>query len=108
MSDTEVKREKRQVGFAIHPENINRKGREKKGETYTDIIRLMGDEIVGDDKLSRKQQLVTKLWNKALIDNDFAAQKYLFDRVDGQPTVRNVIETDVIESIVEAVDKIDE
>lgn len=103
MSDTDSKTNNEKKGFAAHPENINRKGRPKKGESYTDIIRQMG-ESVDDHGYQLKERLVKKLWDKALIDNDLAAQKYLFDRVDGQPTAKVNLETDVVESIVEAVD----
>lgn len=109
MGDSKTIEEKPKYGFAQHPENINRSGRPKKGETYTDIIRQIGEEVDGETGLTKKQLLMRKMWNRALSDkDDLPTEKYLIDRIDGQPTQKNVIESDIIESIVEAVDKVDE
>jgi len=73
-------------GFASHPENINRNGRPKKGESITDLLRETVD----------KQALVDKLIEIAIDKGDIQALKYAIDRMDGKPietvnqNVRNV------------------
>jgi len=63
-------------GFASHPENINRNGRPKKGESITDLLRETVD----------KQALVDKLIEIAIEKGDIQALKYAIDRMDGKPT----------------------
>ena len=53
----------------------NPKGRPKKGETLTDALRDIAD----------KEELARVLYEMA-IGGDFAAIKYIYDRVDGRPT----------------------
>ena len=78
-------------GFASHPELINRKGRPKKGESVTDLLRETVD----------KQALVDKLVEIAIEKGDIQALKYAIDRMDGKPTetVHNLMQQlpDVIE-----------
>ena len=78
-------------GFASHPELINRKGRPKKGESVTDLLRETVD----------KQALVDKLVEIAIEKGDIQALKYAIDRMDGKPTetVHNLMQSlpDVIE-----------
>jgi hypothetical protein len=62
-------------GFKDHPENINRNGRPKKGETLTDALR----EIVDKDAVAQK------LVEMAMERGDLAALKYIYDRIDGRP-----------------------
>jgi len=79
-------------GFRDHPENINRNGRPKRGETFTDIIEnelnkknvLMQTET-GKELISAKEAVVRKLINLAVMESDFHAIKYLMDRLDGSP-----------------------
>ena len=56
--------------------NINRKGRPKKGHTFTDALRDAVD----------KQELAAVLVEMALQKKDIAALKYIYDRIDGTPT----------------------
>lgn len=79
-------------GFRDHPENINRKGRPKKGETFTDVIELeLNKKNVqiktenGTDLISAKEAVVRKLINLAVVDGSFPAIRYLMDRLDGSP-----------------------
>ena len=53
----------------------NPKGRPKKGETLTDALRDIAD----------KEELARVLYEMA-IGGDFAAIKYIYDRIDGRPT----------------------
>lgn len=77
-------------GFASHPELINKKGRPKKGQAVTDLLRETVD----------KQELVDKLIELAM-KGDIQALKYAVDRMDGKPTetVHNLLQNlpDVLE-----------
>ena len=76
-------------GFDKCPENINRKGRSKKGQTYTDILQKQGEinDITTDtgEKISRKEALCKVMWTLAIQDKDVAMIKYINDRIDGMP-----------------------
>jgi hypothetical protein len=80
-------------GFRDHPENINRRGRPKKGETFTDVIMTELDKqnvLIknGDDPeylITAKEAVARKLVSLAVADGNFYAIKYLMDRVDGSP-----------------------
>jgi len=77
-------------GFATHPENINREGRPKKGEAFTDILRSKADADEIAEKLIEKAQ-----------DGDMAALKYIYDRLDGTPRqfvqVNNPLQAEFLE-----------
>jgi hypothetical protein len=79
-------------GFREHPEYINRNGRPKKGETFTDIIQnelaKQNVTVKGDDGtavITAKEAVVRKLINLAVAEGDLHAIKYLMDRIDGSP-----------------------
>jgi ribosomal protein L17 len=63
----------------------NPRGRPKKGETLTDLLR---DKIEAPkttrEKLTRKEKIIEKLITLAEA-GDLSALKYLFDRIDGRP-----------------------
>lgn len=90
-------------GFRDNPQNINREGRPKKGETLTDALREYAEQKdveYNKNKISRKQALSQKLWQMAL-NGDLQAMKYIYDRIDGTPrqTVLNQLQhmPDVVE-----------
>ena len=73
--------------------NINRNGRPKKGETFTDALNLILQEesvTYRDMKITGKEAAARKLLELA-IAGDVPALKYLIDRIDGSPTVTNKI-----------------
>ena len=82
-------------GFKDHPENINRKGRPKRGETFTDIIltELSKENVEIKDPrsgavieaISAKEAVARKLIALAVQEGNFHAIKYLMDRLDGSP-----------------------
>jgi len=79
-------------GFRDHPENINRNGRPKKGETFTDVIELelskKNVQIMtesGQTLISAKEAVARKLIELAVSDKCFPAIKYIVDRIDGSP-----------------------
>ena len=80
-------------GFDKNPQNGNLKGRPKKGESLTDILKEVGEvkdiETKGG-KIDKRKALALKLWQKAL-KGDYYAIKYIFDRIDGTP--KQTIET---------------
>jgi len=79
-------------GFREHPENINRKGRPKRGETFTDIIltELSKENVTvktetGVEMISARDAVARKLIALAVQEGNFHAIKYLMDRIDGSP-----------------------
>lgn len=72
-------------------ESGNPNGRPRRGKTLTDILkkhaRKRDVEIEGEDKkMSRKEALARALWDMAL-RGYFPAIKYIYDRIDGKPTL---------------------
>lgn len=71
----------------------NPRGRPKKGQTFTDILKGQGelldvsikDPNTGESTpITRKEAISDKLWRLALA-GDVAAIRYIYDRVDGRP-----------------------
>ena len=63
----------------------NPKGRPKKGETMTDLLREKIEiPKTSREKLTRKEKIIEKLILLAE-GGDLSALKYLFDRLDGRP-----------------------
>jgi ribosomal protein L17 len=63
----------------------NPKGRPKKGETLTDLLREKIEiPKTTREKLTRKEKIIEKLITLAEA-GDLSALKYLFDRIDGRP-----------------------
>ncbi len=97
------------MGFIEHPENINRKGRPRKGKGLSDILGSHAkkrdveyiDPKTGERKMmSRNQALAAKLWDLAL-SGDITAIKYIYDRIDGKP--QEFIETRGSIALTEAI-----
>ena len=93
----------KKTGFALNPAGINRSGRPKKGETFTEILTAIGDMNVEGKDRKHKEELAVKLWDMALSGN-MAAVRYLYDRVDGKP-VESVNMNTTTESIVDILTK---
>jgi ribosomal protein L17 len=63
----------------------NPRGRPKKGETMTDLLREKVEiPKTAAAKLTRKEKIIEKLITLAEA-GDLSALKYLFDRLDGRP-----------------------
>ncbi|MDR0474926.1 MAG: DUF5681 domain-containing protein [Treponema sp.] len=63
----------------------NPKGRPKKGETLTDLLReKIETPKTPREKLTRKEKITEKLIALAEA-GDLSAIKYMFDRLDGRP-----------------------
>jgi len=63
----------------------NPRGRPKKGETLTDLLReKIETKKTIREKLTRKEKIIEKLIALAEA-GDLSALKYLFDRCDGRP-----------------------
>ena len=75
--------------MCIRDRNINRKGRPKKGQTYTDILEKQGEikdiETDAGGKITRKEALCETMWKLAIEDEDVGMLKYINDRIDGMP-----------------------
>jgi len=87
-------------GFDVNPQNINRKGRPKKEESMTYIIRKVASEeevLFKGKKISGKEAVARKLIEMALGDN-FLALQYFCNRLDGTPS-QHVVQTDDVEDL---------
>ena len=76
-------------GSNVHPENINRNGRPKKGFTLTDIAKEILEEELPTG-ITRKEALMKKVAQLAYEGNETMI-KLLWNYVDGMPTQRNEI-----------------
>ena len=73
------------VGFAAHPENINKNGRPPKGHSITETIRAMMDE-----KPEIKKALGAKILQMA-VEGDITAIKTIWNYLDGMPLQKQEI-----------------
>jgi len=80
---------KKKQGFAAHPENINRNGRPKKGQTLTDIAKVVLDEELPSG-ITRKEALIKKVAQLAY-DGDSTMIKLLWNYIDGMPRQRQEV-----------------
>lgn len=64
----------------------NLKGRAKKGETFTDIIREMAElndiRTPTGENMKRKRAVVEKIYSKAIQEGDLQSARFLIERVD--------------------------
>jgi hypothetical protein len=86
-------------GFKKNPQNINRKGRPKKGHTLTDILtkELQRLRKIDPDKkgmLSGKKLIARKMIELAMSGNVIAL-KEIYNRIDGMPTQKIEAEQDI-------------
>lgn len=79
------------AGFNVHPENINRNGRPKKGLTLTDIAKEILEEELPDGK-TRKEVLMRKIATLAYEGNETMI-KLMWNYVDGMPKQSTEIST---------------
>lgn len=73
-------------GFAVHPENINRKGRPPKGESITGLMREHLWNKPEKGKVARKEKFINVVWELAAKDHDLNAIKLIWNYMDGKPT----------------------
>jgi hypothetical protein len=69
---------------------INRQGRPKKGTALTDILNYKLDQVHKTGKL--KREAIAERLIEVALQGDIAALKYVFDRMDGRPTQKDVVE----------------
>ena len=69
---------------------INRQGRPKKGAALTDILNFKLDLVHKAGKL--KREAIAERLIEVALEGDVAALKYVFDRMDGRPTQKDVVE----------------
>jgi len=80
------------MGFASHPENINRNGRPKTGQALTDIMREVLEEDLPSGK-KRKEALVRRVLELAYEGNE-AMIRMAWSYLEGMPVQRNVLAGD--------------
>lgn len=81
----------------------NPKGRAKKQQSLTDILKKQGnkkDVEINGKKYSKKEALAIILWQMAL-NRNLAAIRYIYDRIDGIPTQTIEMEHDFNDEIME-------
>jgi len=69
--------------FSKGDPNINRKGRPKKGNSFAEILRQVGEEEV--QGMSKTEAISRKLWAEASKGEAWAIRE-IMDRIDGKPT----------------------
>ena len=74
----------RRTTFADRPQDINRKGRPKKGHALTELLKEALDQPRTETGKTNKQMVIEKMIELAL-KGDPVILKYLFDRIDGKP-----------------------
>lgn len=89
----------------------NPTGRPKRETTLSFILEQLADIKDVDfkgEKIARKQALAEAIWQKAIVDKDFQAIKYIYDRCDGTPVQMSEIsgrDGDPVSILVEYVSK---
>jgi hypothetical protein len=78
--------------FAKGDSRINRLGRPRKGQSMTEILGCVLDRKDETGKM-RREKIAEKLILLAE-SGDIAALRYTFDRIDGRPTVREIVVND--------------
>ncbi len=71
--------------FSTRPENINLKGRPPKEHSLTDLLKETLNQPYNDEGKTKKQQVIDKMFEIAVENEDVQMMKYLIDRVDGKP-----------------------
>ena len=88
MSDTEDTSENQERdahGRLLPGHTANPNGRPKKGTSITELLNKYLDDCNDGDTVTRKERLIQKMYEKADQDCYFPAQKYIIDRIDGEP-----------------------
>ena len=77
------------IGNRFKPgESGNKKGRPKKGEAFTDIIRKIGE--TKKNNKTRKERIIEKAYSMAE-EGDIRAIQFLVERLDGKPIQTNLV-----------------
>ena len=74
-------------GFADNPGNINRAGRPKKGQSMSEVLERVLEEMAGSTQMEKKEAICRQLLKMAF-DGDIRAIKEVFNRVDGLPVAK--------------------
>lgn len=71
-------------GFADNPQNINRNGRPKKGQSLSDLMNKYLDTPSDDPDITKKEKFIMKV-AKMAYDGDATALKLIWNYLDGMP-----------------------
>ena len=71
-------------GFGDRPQDINRKGAPRKGNSWRAALEDAVEKIKNGDQRTKKQIIVERLIGLAM-EGDLAAMKLLIERCDGLP-----------------------
>jgi len=92
--------------FEKNDPRINRQGRPKKGTALTDILNYKLDLVHKPGQL--KREAIAERLIAVALEGDVAALKYVFDRMDGRPTQKDVVEfgDNISDAAKERIDRI--
>ena len=80
---------KPKVGFALYPENINRRGRPPKEESLTNLLTKIGDIKIKDPttgRMATRNEVVARIvWESAIVLREKWAIELVYNRIDGTP-----------------------
>lgn len=95
MDDVVKQPETTKTGFQLHPENINRNGRPKRGWAWNELIEDAVNETAknAEGKELAIKQIVVKRLVKMAAEGDMTAIREIINRMDGMPVQPN--ESDV-------------
>ena len=82
---TSENQERDEHGRLLPGHTANPNGRPRKGTSITELLNKYLDDCDEGDTISRKEKLIQKMYEKAEKDGYFPAQKYITDRIDGEP-----------------------
>ncbi len=77
--------DKPKTTFADRPQDINRRGRPPKEHSLTDLLKETLNQPYNDEGKTKKQQVIDKMFEIAVENEDVQMMKYLIDRIDGKP-----------------------
>ena len=92
MADVVKQPETAKTGFQLHPENINRNGRPKRGWAWNELIEDAVNESLKNEEGNEIEikKLVVKRLVKMAAEGDIQAIKEIMNRMDGMPVQPNV------------------
>ena len=80
----------------------NPKGRPRRGEAITDLLRVKIEEKTPEKNISRKERIIEKLISMSESGN-LEAIRYLINRLDGSPVAQvNIGQSEIDNRLIEA------
>ena len=93
-----MEKEKKKQGFAVCPQNINKKGAPLKEWTWTKIFKEEVEKLDEKEKKKIKRIMAEKMIDKVVKEGDVQAFKEIANRMDGLP--KQQIEVENVKKIL--------